>query len=66
VIGVRAGEYGRQLPAEGCKIREEIWRWLAEGKTRPAVFAELPLERWQEAFELMRDRRLVGKVVLRP
>src|SRR5262245_57028761 len=66
VIGVRAGEYGRQFPEEGRKIRDAIWRWAAEGKTHPAVFAELPLERWREAFELMRDRRLVGKVVLRP
>jgi NADPH2:quinone reductase len=66
VIGVRAGEYGRQFPGEGRAIRETIWRWAAEGKTHPAVFAELPLERWREAFELMRDRRLVGKVVLRP
>jgi NADPH2:quinone reductase len=66
VIGVRAGEYGRQFPEKGRAIRETIWRWAAEGKTRPAVFAELPLARWREAFELMRDRRLVGKVVLRP
>jgi NADPH2:quinone reductase len=66
VIGVRAGEYGRQFPEEGRAIRDQIWRWAAEGKTHPTVFAELPLERWREAFELMRDRRLVGKVVLRP
>ena len=66
VIGVRAGEYGRQFPERGREIRAEIWRWAAEGRTRPTVFAELPLQRWREAFELMRDRRLVGKVVLRP
>jgi NADPH2:quinone reductase len=66
VVGVRAGEYGRRLPEEGRRIRETIWRWAAEGRTHPAVFAELPLERWREAFDLMRDRRLVGKVVLRP
>lgn len=66
VVGVRAGEYGRQFPDRGRAIRDEIWKWAAEGKTRPTVFAELPLERWREAFELMRDRRLVGKVVLRP
>jgi NADPH2:quinone reductase len=66
VMGVRAGEYGRQFPEEGRAIRDQIWRWAAEGKTRPTVFAELPLDRWREAFELMRDRRLVGKVVLRP
>ncbi len=66
VVGVRAGEYGRQLPERGRVVRERIWAWAAEGKTQPTVFAELPLERWREAFELMRDRRLVGKVVLRP
>jgi NADPH2:quinone reductase len=66
VVGVRAGEYCRQFPDRGRVIRDEIWRWAAEGRTRPTVFAELPLERWREAFELMRDRRLVGKVVLRP
>lgn len=66
VVGVRAGEYGRQFPERGRAIRDEIWRWAAEGKTKPVVFAELPLERWREAFELMRDRKLVGKVVLRP
>ncbi len=66
VVGVRAGEYGRQIPEQGRRIRDEIWRWAAEGKTRPSVFAELPLDHWREAFELMRDRRLVGKVVLRP
>jgi len=66
VVGVRAGEYGRQFPERGRAIRDEIWRWVAEARTHPTVFAELPLDRWREAFELMRDRRLVGKVVLRP
>jgi len=66
VVGVRAGEYGRQMPERGRVVREQIWAWAAAGVTRPVVFAELPLERWREAFELMRDRRLVGKVVLRP
>lgn len=66
VIGVRAGEYSRQLPERGRIVRDQIWRWAAEGVTQPTVFAELPLDRWREAFELMRDRRLVGKVILRP
>lgn len=66
VIGVRAGEYSRQLPERGRVVRDQIWRWAAEGVTKPAVFAELPLTQWREAFELMRDRRLVGKVILKP
>ncbi|RYZ15120.1 MAG: NADPH:quinone oxidoreductase family protein [Alphaproteobacteria bacterium] len=66
VIGVRAGEYGRQLPQRGRIVRDQIWRWAAEGVTQPKVFAELPLEQWREAFEQMRDRRLVGKIILKP
>lgn len=66
VVGVRAGEYGRQFPERGRVIRDEIWRWAAEGKTSPTVFAELPLDSWREAFTLMRDRKLVGKIVLKP
>ena len=66
VVGVRAGEYGRQIPERGRAVRNQIWQWAAEGLTRPTVYAELPLERWREAFELMRDRKLVGKVVLKP
>ncbi len=66
VIGVRAGEYGRQLPERGRIVRDQIWRWAAEGVTKPKVFAELPFEQWREAFDLMRDRRLVGKVILKP
>jgi len=66
VIGVRAGEYGRQLPHRGRVVRDQIWRWAADGASRPAVFAELPLEKWEDAFALMRDRQLVGKIILRP
>ena len=66
VVGVRAGEYGRQFPERGRRVRETIWAWAAEGRVRPTVFAAMPLERWAEAFALMRDRRLVGKVILRP
>jgi NADPH:quinone reductase len=66
VMGVRAGEYGRVYPEKGAAARETIWRWAAEGRTRPKVFAEFPLARWRDAFELMAGRKLVGKVVLRP
>ena len=66
IVGVRAGEYGRRDPEAGRRVRETIWNWLAEGKTNPLVQTELPLEDWRAAFEMMRDRRLVGKVILRP
>lgn len=66
VMGVRAGEYGRQFPARGAEDRSAIWRLAEEGKTRPRVHAELPLSDWREAFELLARREVVGKAVIVP
>ncbi len=66
VIGVRAGEYGRRFPERGHENVEAIWRLAAEGQITPRVDREVPLEKWRDAFEAMRDSRLVGKLVLVP
>lgn len=66
VMGVRAGEYGRQFPDKGRENAEAVWRMANEGVIRPHVHAELPLERWREAFELLAERKVVGKAVIVP
>ncbi|HET9159317.1 MAG TPA: NADPH:quinone oxidoreductase family protein [Caulobacteraceae bacterium] len=66
VIGVRAGEFGRQFPALGRQNQDAIWAMLALGKLHPRVHAELPLEQWRAGMDLLADRKVVGKVVLRP
>ncbi|HRD28040.1 MAG TPA: NADPH:quinone oxidoreductase family protein [Caulobacter sp.] len=66
VVGVRAGEYGRQFPDRGRENMDAVWKLAAEGVIRPRVHAELPLERWREAFDLLADRKVVGKAILRP
>lgn len=66
VIGVRAGEYGRQFPDKGRGNQDAIWRLAAEGRIRPHVHAEVPLDDWRAAFEMMRDSRMIGKLVLVP
>ena len=66
VMGVRAGEYGRQFPAKGRENADAVWRLADEGAIRPRVHAELPLDRWREAFDLLADRRVVGKAVIVP
>ena len=65
VIGVRAGEYGRRFPEKGRENTDAVWRLANEGKIRPYVHAEIPLERTLEAFGLLRNRSVVGKVVIR-
>ena len=66
VVGVRAGEYGRKFPEKGRENQAAIRKWAEEGKVHPSVFAEIPLENWREAWRLLTDREVVGKVIIRP
>lgn len=63
VVGVRAGEYGRQYPERGQENLEAIWQLAAAGKTRPHVHAELPLEDFRAGFDMLTNREVIGKVV---
>jgi NADPH2:quinone reductase len=66
VMGVRAGEYGRRFPDRGRENAEAVWRMADDGSIRPRVHASLPLERWREAFDLLADRKVIGKAVIVP
>ncbi|HEX4712477.1 NADPH:quinone oxidoreductase family protein [Phenylobacterium sp.] len=66
VIGVRAGEYGRQFPEKGRENHEAIWKLAEEGKVRPRVDKEYPLADWRAAFDSLADRKVIGKTVVRP
>jgi len=64
VVGVRAGEYGRQFPERGRENTAAIWKWAEDGKVHPRIHAEVPLAEWRRAFEMMRSREVVGKVAI--
>jgi len=64
VVGVRAGEYGRQFPDRGRENIKQIWDWAESGKTRPHIHARLPLERTLEGFAMLQNREVVGKVIV--
>ncbi|MBO9711096.1 MAG: NADPH:quinone oxidoreductase family protein [Caulobacter sp.] len=66
VMGVRAGEYGRQFPEKGRENADAIWKMADQGVIRPHVHAELGLADWREAFDLLATRRVVGKAVITP
>lgn len=66
LMGVRAGEYGRQFPAKGAENLEAVWTLADQGKIRPRVHAEFALDDWRAAFDLLADRAVVGKAVIRP
>jgi NADPH2:quinone reductase len=64
IVGVRAGEYGRQFPARGLENIQAIDALAAAGAIRPHVCARLPLEQAREAMRMLEERRVIGKVVL--
>ena len=66
ILGVRAGEYGRQFPAKGRENMAAIMRLLAERRIRPHIHARFPLARAVDAMRLLQDRSVIGKVVIEP
>ena len=66
VVGVRAGEYGRQFPDKGRENMEAIWDLVARRAVRPHVHGVYSLEDWRKAFAEMEERRVVGRVIIDP
>ena len=64
IVGVRAGEHGRRDAATGRSNMEVLLRLAGEGKLRPHISHQLPLERFAEAMQVLLDRQAVGRVVL--
>lgn len=66
VMGVRAGEYGRQFPERGRENAKAVYDLVASGSLKPYVGAVFALEDVRGAFNLMLSRQLVGKAVIVP
>ena len=66
LMGVRAGEYGRQFPAKGAENQAAIWKLAEEGLVKPRVDKEYPLADWREAFNSLAKRKVIGKTIIRP
>ena len=66
VMGVRAGEYGRQFPERGRENTAAIWKLAAEGRLKPRVHREYALDDWRAAFDSLAERTVIGKAVVRP
>jgi NADPH2:quinone reductase len=62
--GVYWGDFVTRDPAAHRRNMERLLAWAARGHIRAHVHAEIPLERWTEAFALIGDRKAKGKIVL--
>ena len=66
LMGVRAGEYGRQFPEKGRENQAAIWKLAEDGLVKPRVDKEYPLAGWRDAFNSLADRKVIGKTIIRP
>jgi NADPH2:quinone reductase len=64
VVGVFGGAFAMREPERQRGNLEQLFRWFEEGKVRPRVDRVLPLERAVEGMVALRERRVVGKVIL--
>lgn len=64
VIGFYWGGYTKFKPSVITDSFAQLFRWYQDNRLTPHVSHELPLERANEALELLRTRRSTGKVVV--
>jgi len=64
VIGVRAGEAGRQDPDLRKRELDALLSLATQGLVRPFVSARFPLQGHAEAMRMLQDRRAMGRIVL--
>lgn len=46
-------------------VHDNVWPMITDGRVRPIIGAELPIERAQEAHELLSSGKVAGKILLR-
>lgn len=64
VIGLQFSDYRDRQPQKCFAAREQLFDLYNAGKLKPHVMATFPLARYMEALALVRDRKVIGKVVL--
>ena len=66
IVGVFWGSFAMRAPAANRAHCEQLFRWVAEGKLRPAIDATLPMSQAQDALARIERREVKGKLVLVP
>ena len=66
IRGVFWGSWSKRDPQAQHALLGDIARWAAEGKLSAHVHAAFPLADIAAAMKLISDRKVMGKVVLRP
>ncbi len=66
IRGVFWGSWGKREPQAQHALLTEIAQWCADGKLKPHVHAVYPLTEIAAALQAISDRKVMGKILLRP
>jgi NADPH:quinone reductase len=66
LMGVRAGEYGRQFPDRGRDNVKAVHELVASGAVTPHVGATFSLEETRAGLAMLMERKIIGKAVILP
>mmetsp|Transcript_41831 Transcript_41831/g.116543 ORF Transcript_41831/g.116543 Transcript_41831/m.116543 type:complete len:82 (-) Transcript_41831:200-445(-) len=61
LVGVRMGAQFGITPEVGREAMASLLKLAGEGKLKPYVSAEYPIERFKDALRLMEQRKVIGK-----
>jgi NADPH2:quinone reductase len=64
LIGLQWSDYREREPEKVRIVQQHLFKLYEEGKLKPHVMAAYPMEEHQRALGVVRDRKVVGKVVL--
>jgi len=65
LLGLQYSSYRDRQPEKVQAVQRELFGWYEAGKLKPHVMAEFPLEKYRDALDTMRSRKVLGKVVIR-
>lgn len=64
VLGVFWGDFARRQPKDNMANMMQLFGWLMQGRLKPHISAEYPLEQAAQALNDLMQRKATGKVVL--
>lgn len=61
LVGVRSGFQVGIEPKKTGEMLADLWKMANEGKLKPYIGSEYPMEKYKEALTLMEEKKVIGK-----
>lgn len=64
LIGLQSSDYRERMPEKVREAQAHLFALYSEGKIKPHVMAAYPLKDYPAALHMVKDRKVLGKVVI--